>query len=196
MTVAREPFVFEVELLSLRPTQFAVGEAEVKEKRAEWQRMSERERSEFLARMVIPVVVGPGGDNYLIDHHHEGRALLGSRRTVLAHAQADLSRLRRREFWSYMVMTGWCHLFDENGRPRPHDELPASLAEMRDDPYRALAGRLRKAGGYAKSDAPFAEFKWANHLRSRVDDPADLRAAMRIAASREASFLPGWVSGR
>ena len=37
-----------------------------------------------------------------------------------------------------------------------------------DDPFRSLAGELRRAGGFAKDTTPFSEFLWADFLRRRV----------------------------
>jgi hypothetical protein len=35
------------------------------------------------------------------------------------------------------------------------DDIPTAFEKLRDDPYRSLAGEVRDAGGFAKSDAPF-----------------------------------------
>ena len=58
---------------------------------------------------------------------------------------------------------------------------------------------LRDHGGYSKVDVPFLEFLWANHLRQKVPrhlligDPKEaLSKALKLAASRKSSFLPGW----
>jgi hypothetical protein len=197
MTHSPEAYVFEARIADLRPTQGAVGYAEVERKRADWARLSGRDREDLLQRHVVPVVLGPGGLPYPVDHHHEARALLlEGRKTVLAHAIADLSGLKRAEFWLEMTACGWCWLRDAGGKPIGYADLPGSIDELADDPYRSLAGELREAGGYAKSAAPFAEFRWAEFLRRRVDDPADLKAALRAAARRDASHLPGWVRPR
>jgi hypothetical protein len=73
------------------------------------------------------------------------------------------------------------------------------LCEMVDDPYRSLAGALRRAGGYAKDTTPFSEFLWADFLRPRLkrrlvnDDFARaLREALKLARSHDADHLPGW----
>lgn len=41
-------------------------------------------------------------------------------------------------------------------------------AGLKDDPFRSVAAFTRYAGGYHKSPQPFAEFRWANHLRHLV----------------------------
>ena len=70
---------------------------------------------------------------------------------------------------------------------------------MVDDPYRSLAGELRRAGGFAKDTTPFSEFLWADFLRRRVKQrrieenfSAALELALRLAKSEDADYLPGW----
>ena len=70
---------------------------------------------------------------------------------------------------------------------------------MQDDPFRSLAGTLKRAGGYAKDEAPFSEFKWADFLRCRFprelvehDFGRALAMAMHLARGAEAAALPGW----
>jgi hypothetical protein len=73
------------------------------------------------------------------------------------------------------------------------------MAELVDDPFRSLAGELRRAGGFAKDTTPFSEFLWADFLRRRVkrktveDQFEDaLKQALQLGKSEEASYLPGW----
>ena len=44
-----------------------------------------------------------------------------------------------------------------------------TVAKLIDDPFRSLAGELRRAGGFAKDTTPFSEFLWADFLRRRVE---------------------------
>jgi hypothetical protein len=68
-----------------------------------------------------------------------------------------------------------------------------------DDPFRSLAGELRRVGGFAKDTTPFGEFLWADFLRRRMkrkvlDANFDgaLEQALKLAKSEEADYLPGW----
>jgi hypothetical protein len=68
-----------------------------------------------------------------------------------------------------------------------------------DDPFRSLAGELRRSGGFAKDTTPFSEFLWADFLRRRIkrkllddDFSAALVRALKLAKSSDADFLPGW----
>jgi hypothetical protein len=71
---------------------------------------------------------------------------------------------------------------------------------MIDDPFRSLAGQLRRIGGFAKDITPFSEFLWADFFRRRIKrETAEnefvraLKIALKMARSKEASYLPGWV---
>jgi hypothetical protein len=70
---------------------------------------------------------------------------------------------------------------------------------MVDDPFRSLAGELRRQGGFAKDTTPFSEFLWADFLRRKLkrklvenDFDGALERAMQLAKAEEAGYLPGW----
>jgi|HubBroStandDraft_6_1064221.scaffolds.fasta_scaffold572586_2 hypothetical protein len=197
---AREPVLNPVRIKSLRPTQMTLGLREVEEKRRMWRERGGDKGSEFLGRHVIPVVTGPKGRQYLIDHHHLARALEDEGvRDVLVNVLADLSSLAREEFWIFLDNRSWCHPYDAQGHRRDFDAIPATVAEMQDDPFRSLAGDLRRSGGYAKDEAPFSEFIWADFLRRRLkrkavekDYATALGEAVSLAKGQEANYLPGW----
>ena len=50
-----------------------------------------------------------------------------------------------------------------------YGDIPKSIEDMADDPFRSLAGALRRKGGYAKDTTPFSEFLWADFLRRRIE---------------------------
>jgi len=200
MTWSREPRIDAVEILSLRPTQMTVGIREVEAKRRRWREHPDRKKSEFLGAHLIPVVMGPKNESYIIDHHHLVLALHreGVERIVTT-VVADLRRQSRSEFWVFMDHRGWVHPYDSDGERRRYEDIPKKITGVADDPYRSLAGELRLAGGYAKDVTPFNEFLWADFLRRRVkhklikhDFAAALRQARRLAKSDEADYLPGW----
>ena len=110
-----------------------------------------------------------------------------------------LSAERRDAFWTFADNRGWCHPYDSAGRRRTFDDIPKTLKAMKDDPYRSLAGELRRAGGFAKESTPFTEFLWADFLRRQLkpadvaeDFAAALSKALKLAKSGKAGYLPGW----
>ncbi len=177
-----------------------LGLREVNEKRKLWRRAGAATRSRVSRQAHDPVVLGPKGRHYLIDHHHLARALEDEGvRDVLVNIVADLSSLAREEFWIFLDNRSWCHPYDAEGHRRDFDAIPNTVAEMQDDPFRSLAGDLRRAGGYAKDETPFSEFIWADFLRRRLKRKAveknytdALGKALILAKSGNADYLPGW----
>ena len=149
---------------------------------------------------MIPSVLGPKGRHYIIDNHHLARALYEDKvEAVLVTVVADLSALSKISFWRFLDNRNWCHTYDTVGVRVGFDAIPTSIAKLKDDPYRSLAGELRHAGGYAKDMTPFSEFLWADFLRGRIrprtiTDSFDdaLARALALAKSKDAAFLPGW----
>jgi hypothetical protein len=196
---AREPVLNPVALASLRPTQITVGFREVAAKRRRFDHMKDKAGA-FLGRHMLPAVLGPKHRHYLIDNHHLARALQEEEvKAVLISVVADLSALSKVSFWRFLDNRDWCHTYDENGARTGFDAIPATLAKLKDDPYRSLAGELRHAGGYAKDLTPFSEFLWADFLRTRIkakaiaaDFESAVGRAVKLAKSKEAAFLPGW----
>jgi hypothetical protein len=197
---AREPLLNPVRIRSLKPTQMTLGMREVAEKRHEWRERGGQKGAEYLGKHMIPVVLGPKARHYVIDHHHMARALEEEGvKDVLVSVVADLSTLAREEFWVFMDNRAWCHPYDAQGRRRDFADIPTTVAEMDDDPYRSLAGELRQAGGYAKDATPFSEFIWADFLRRRIkrkavekDFESALKTALTLAKDEAANYLPGW----
>jgi hypothetical protein len=265
IVVSPDTPLLRVPVLSLRPTQFAVGKHSVGIKAAKVAKKRDKGASAldaWLKKHPIPCVRGPPEDGssdsplYLIDHHHLAAALhsLGVRECYAAvvrdysssspsslggggGAQEDDQQQEKKEepggdqqqqqqqqekmFWRLMRRDGCLWPHDASGKEVAWEELPrrlpCSVAELGDDPYRSLAGLVRRAGGYEKSARPFAEFVWANHLRERVPLPPSEEArgesgsntsknnssvldvsplvplAMAHASHRDAEGLPGFT---
>jgi hypothetical protein len=170
----REPLLKPVPIAELRPTQITVGFREVQEKRKRWREHDPDKKAAFLGSHMIPVLLGPKKRHYVIDHHHLARALQEEgEENVLINVVADLHTLDKDAFWT--------------------------VIDLVDDPFRSLAGELRRAGGFAKDTTPFSEFLWADFLRRRMkrkavenDFSAALEEALGLAKSQDAGYLPGW----
>ena len=197
-----EPSLHATPVLDLRPTQMTLGMGEVARKRSAWKMQGGKTLSEFLGHHMVPVVVGPGGRRFLIDHHHLARALHDEGiDSVFVSIVADFRKLDANVFWNIMDFHGWTHPYDGKGRRRDYADLPKTVADMEDDPYRSLAGELRYVGGFAKDATPFSEFVWADFLRRRIK-PKELRKdlaaatdkALALAKSEDANYLPGWCA--
>ncbi len=200
MTPVREPILSPVPIKELRPTQITVGMREVHLKREHWRKQNAKKREKFFAQHLIPVILGPNKRNYIIDHHHLALALHEEGvKELFVTVITDLSKLDQDAFWSVIDMRGLMFPFDDEGRRRSHKDIPKSVTELIDDPFRSLAGELRRAGGFAKETTPFNESIWADFLRRRisrksVDEDFDraLKKAIKLSQCKDADFLPGW----
>jgi hypothetical protein len=194
--------VEKIRVAVLHPTQMTVGMREVTDKQKELAREPKDKRHEYLQRHPIPLVLGPDGKSYLIDHHHLARALWDDDyEHAWGETVADLSRLEGAAFWREMAKHLWVYPHDAHGIIRPCTELPSHVSKLVDDPYRSLAAYARNAGAYAKSTTPFTEFAWANFFRARItiaktDTGFDeaVRKAVELAHGPSAAALPGYLA--
>ena len=193
--------IVKCKISELHPTQISVGLLEVKEKKHELNKLRGHDLKKFEKDNPEPSVKGPGGGLYIIDHHHLALALydIGEDNTYCS-LKADYSNLGVSEFWARMDRQKWVYPYDEKGNgPLPYSSIPAAVNELKDDPYRSLAGAVRKAGGYDKSAEPFAEFLWAGFFRSRLTEhdlsdnfEGSVKKGVQLAHSQEAAGLPGY----
>ncbi|HMA74931.1 MAG TPA: ParB-like protein [Xanthobacteraceae bacterium] len=200
MVTVREPVLHTIPIAELRPTQITVGMREVHAKQKSWEEQDPDKKAEFLGRHMIPVIRGPKDRLYVIDHHHLSLALHNEGVEKLhVTPVADLRNLADDEFWTYLDNRSWVHPYDASGRRRDFDEIPKKISGLKDDPFRSVAGELRRIGGFAKDTTPFSEFLWADFMRRRIskslakdDFDKAMKQAMKLAKSEEASYLPGW----
>ncbi|MBF0161945.1 MAG: ParB/Srx family N-terminal domain-containing protein [Magnetococcales bacterium] len=170
----------------LKPTQMAVGMDETAEKEKKYAKMDDQELDNYLLTHMVPVVIGNGGNFYLIDHHHLSFALWGAagksekerkftrdqeKVAVVAQVVSNWKPITGYAFWKSMNDAHWLYPFDHlGGGPLKPGQLPKHIKELKNDPYRSLAWYVRNRYGYTKSagNAIFAEFKWAEFFRNLV----------------------------
>jgi hypothetical protein len=193
-----------VNVLDLRPTQFAVGMLEVDHKIDELQKLKKKDFARYFKETVVPVVRSPSNELYVLDHHHFLFVCyhLGIRK-VRVQVKKDLSKskLTYRAFWKWMYHRRNAYPYCQFGEgPREAIYLPRDIRGVADDPYRSLAWFVRKAGAFKNSDKNFAEFRWANFFRSKkllarnglADFPLAMEKAAHLAQSPDAKRLPGY----
>ena len=191
-------------VLSLKPTQFAVGMLEVDEKIELVRSFDKKQLREYIDENPVPVVVSPQGDLYIVDHHHFLAVCyhVGIKK-VRVDVTKDLSKSKMSyaRFWKWMWKSRNAYPYCQFGEgPRKALYLPRDVRGLADDPYRSLAWFVRKAGAFENSDRNFAEFKWANFFRAKklLDQkgpsgmPQALVKAVSLAQSAAARNLPGY----
>lgn len=172
-----------------------------KREKVELRTHKRKKMQRFLEERPIPAFRGPGKAYYIVDRHHMSLALWQSDiDEVFVKPIEDLSELAPAMFWRTMTALGCAHLYDgEGGRIAPRD-MPRTISDLRPDHYRDLAWSVREEGGYEKSRAPFAEFRWAEYFRQHIPLSAlrrnydrALDRALSISRDRAARSLPGYI---
>ncbi|MGZ3724131.1 MAG: ParB-like protein [Bdellovibrionales bacterium] len=187
-----------VTIVNLRPTQFNLGQLEINERSAKFANMSDKKLQAYIKANPAPVVLGPQSRIYVLDHHHLARSLsVAGVEEMNAVIVDDLSALDMQKFWLQMISSNRLFLEDRGVGPLAPEQLPLTLAEMPDDPYRSLAWAVRKNNGYEDSTVLYADFLWANFFRSRIDLSNGIENAVdgatRLAHSSAAKGLPGYI---
>ncbi len=186
---------------TLRPTQMTHGEREVAKKADEYRSLEGHDLDMAIAEKPVPIVLGPAGKPYIIDHHHVAAALrrvnIPALPVVLA---ADLSSLELGEFWLAMENRRWAYPYDVRGQRRPFSEMPRHVWRLEDDVCRSLAAFAREAGAYEKTAVPLGDFRWADFFRAMLPLPKGdeefevvLGDAIDLAKSDAAIGMPGYL---
>src|SRR6201988_1950163 len=177
-----------------------VGMREVKEKRKSFPEQNAAKQGDMIGNHMVPVVLGPDERYYVVDHHHLARALHDEGvKDILVTVIGNLSMVDRDAFWGVMDNKRWVYPYDAKGERRHFKDIPKSVADLKDDPFRSLAGELRRAGGFAKDTTPFSEFLWADLFRRRLSRKMvnenfskAMEKSLAFAKSKDAIYLPGW----
>jgi hypothetical protein len=105
-----------IEIKRLRPTQATHGRREVQQKTVEYVALEGHDLDMAIASKPIPVVLGPGGNVFAIDHHHVAAALWAAQieqaPVVLV---SDISSLCVNDFWLEMENKRWTYPYNARG---------------------------------------------------------------------------------
>lgn len=191
------------DLRTLRPLQGAVGQEEVRNKKEDIE-IGKKTRLD-LAFDPIKLVRGPDG-LYVTDHHHGAKAWIEAGQTMgTCVIQSDTMSIDPKQFWADLKNLKLVRLANEKGETITETQLPRKLMDLPDDPYRTLAWMVRKRDGFCRAlmqgNTEFAEFKWADWMRTRPElpykevkaSPKKMRAkALELAKGPLAAGLPGY----
>lgn len=193
----------EYNLLDLRPTQFVLGMKEVNDKTEKMSRMNEKELQKFCDEHIIPIIIGPGKEPYLIDHHHFTRACWELKVPCYKFKiLANKSKMKEADFWNFLYQKKWINLRDQFGLgPHLPSALPIDIRSMADDPFRSLVWSLIDMGAIKKVNIPFFEFEWTDFFRLNLDIRLHsksnftdaIKGAKKLAKSKSTSHLPGHI---
>ena len=199
--------LLEVPIRTLRPTQWCVGLAEVWARQNVFASETRRERLEYLRGKPVPLVRGTSGELWMVDRHHRLRALLeiDPYATTPGYLIADQVGNGLDAVLAFLQRQGWLYLYDGRGcGPREAGDLPQSLLDLEDDPYRSLVWKLKKEGLIKpQAQIPYHEFRWGAWLRSRPLPPFSSRRlepaltpARRLVCSQAAKSMKGWKGNK
>jgi hypothetical protein len=144
--------LYSVPVDSILPTQMNEGFTEVGKKATGFDLLTPSELQANLLTDIEPVVIGPGGQLYLLDGHHTFTALQesiygASNPTVYVNIVANYSNLTESEFFQTLQQNNLLPLNegvaetvnDATGAP-----IPTSLTGLTNDPYRGLEYSILK----------------------------------------------------
>jgi hypothetical protein len=194
-----------VAISALHPTQFAVGYWEIDKRSRKVVSKDGKKLAKYIEEHVGKIVIGPGGEPYIIDRHHMACIMqrTGKSETVYAVIEANFKTMAVDSFWKVMVARKWAYLYDGSGAgPLDPGLLPKHIKDLKDDPFRSLAWEVRERGGFTQTAEPFAEFQWANFFRKKLpSDKANenmeplIQDALKLCHGPSAKGLPGYSSG-
>lgn len=196
--------LLEIPLRSLLPTQLCIGLAEIRSRINDFSKDSLQQRRSYLGTKPVPLVRNGAGDLWMVDRHHRLRGLMeiDPEANAFGYIVQELPSHTRADSLLQLQAKGWLYLYDGRGLgPLQARELPDTLLDLQDDPYRSLVWKLKKEKVIRPAPLiPFHEFRWGAWLRSRNLPPFHslnlepaLPVARSLARSRAASHLAGWI---
>jgi len=181
---------------SLHPTQFLYSKLEVDNKVKQLKRIMAKKGPEgvkdFLEDKKGEVVVGPKNRMWLVDGHHQARALEILRKTdprfadivFVVEVRNEWNEMTLKEFEAAMKAGNkklkpgephYVYLRDQKGKIRDFKSLPRRLSSMKDFPWRSLVWMLKERGIIDVSERfPFQEFYLAQELRKKIPLPSKM----------------------
>ncbi len=199
--------IYKISINELRPTQISVGFEQVIEKEKKIS-LKKQNLDKYLKRKLVPAIIGPHKQIYIIDHHHLSRAIYNLNLDYIYYKiLEDWSKLSENDFWNKMKEHNYIWLYNYEGKIIDLDTfkllLPKYIKDLKNDAFRSLAGIIRHKNGFIKTWTPYSEFIWANFFRNsnlnleinalNISDSI-INQAMLLAKSNAAKDLPEYIT--
>lgn len=160
-----------------RPGQLGYGKPKVEYMKYRFGKWSLEKIQTYLNERPIPYVIRPDGKWVISDRHHLFLSLIKSREllserfpgkeiNLVYELKADLSSATNEQYRKFMVGNKIINL-RHKGIDIQWEDLPMDFNGLNRDFFRGMAYVLIKAEVVEKDMTPFAEFTWAEVLRSR-----------------------------
>jgi len=171
----------QVNMVDLHPTQANIGLYQVEYTKA-WLNLIDSGKSqifpsinEFLQQKIVPVVIGPEGKLYMVDNHHTMRAIWDyyqGEPNIKVSIKILQNWQDKSDFWTAMQTNNYTYLGPPGAEINPR-EIPNSIGDLTDDPYRAAVGMAMQWGFFEKPQGEakyFYELKWGDCLKKQGFD--------------------------
>jgi hypothetical protein len=208
-----------IDIEDAHPTQFRVGKIEVEDRTHTFIKKGVEKLREYLRKHPCRAVIGPEGKIYITDMHHRAFAAYNAelafhakalsetsqRPQIYVHIIDNLSHLSSEDFEKEMIAKRYTYLKDR-GILRRFSELSRYIFQLKDDPYRTVAGYLEDIGWKFPEEADFEQFTIDEWLRENMQLPDHvvkkelkknklkfLQKALEVLRSPEAKSEPWYV---
>ena len=195
----------------VRPTQAIFGSLPISDKIKKIEKSFKKNKlQKYLKKKFAPVVIGPNCMLHITDRHHTSYSILKSNipykdKQLFVKVVHDWSNKTQYLFEKDMILNKYTWLKDSESRSIEFSQLPKSVLDLVDYPYRSLAWKVRELGGFSKVNLPFLEFYWADFFKdngiilkssSSKDIKKVLDKAITLAHSRKAKHMPGYLRAK
>lgn len=197
---------FFVHLKNIHPTQAYIGMDQIPVKIKKLTKEFEKQKyKKYLKKKWAPAVLGPDKRYWIIDRHHLSYSILHfdlvKKKGIYIKLIKDWSNLDWHTFKIKMLAKDYLYLKDDKFNSIHFEDIPNSLSQLQDNPYRSLAYFAREEECFKKVEIPFLEFTWGEYFYKEgivIDSNFELSHYIKMALKKchlhQARDLPGFYT--